>query len=148
MLGRLAARLARVPLVVHTVHGWGFNDRQRPLVHRSFAALERWCAGSFTDALVTVTPRDTEAGLALRIGKTALYSTIRSGIDIARFGTPARSREEVRAELGLAAHHRVAVSVLEGGRARTAAARAAEGAPGRSSRQPAGCCARCPTRGS
>ena len=111
VLGRLAARLARVPLVVHTVHGWGFNDRQRPLVHRSFAALERWCAG-FTDALVTVTPRDTEAGLALRIGKPALYSTIRSGIDIARFGTPARSREEVRAELGLAAHHRVAVSVM------------------------------------
>ena len=36
VLGRLAARLARVPLVVHTVHGWGFNDRQRPLVHRSY----------------------------------------------------------------------------------------------------------------
>lgn len=111
VLGRLAARLARVPLVVHTVHGWGFNDRQRPFVHRSYAALERWCA-RFTDALVTVTPRDTEVGLALGIGHPALYTTIRSGIDIAHFGAPARSREEVRGELGLAAHHRVAVSVM------------------------------------
>ena len=32
ILARLAARIARVPVVVHTVHGWGFNDRQRPLV--------------------------------------------------------------------------------------------------------------------
>lgn len=111
VLGRLAARLAQVPLVVHTVHGWGFNDRQRPLVQRTYAALERWCA-RFTDALITVTPRDTEVGLALGIGKPAMYSTIRSGIDIAHFGTPSRSREEVRAELGLAAHHRVAVSVM------------------------------------
>ena len=111
VLGRLAARLARVPLVVHTVHGWGFNDRQRPIVQRSYAALERWCAG-FTDALVTVTPRDTEVGLGLGIGKPALYMTIRSGIDIAHFGKPARSREEVRTRLGLAAHHRVAVSVM------------------------------------
>lgn len=111
VLGRLAARLAGIPAVVHTVHGWGFNDRQRPLVQRSYAALERWCAG-FTDALVTVTPRDAQVGLALGIGRPALYSTIRSGIDVAHFGTPARSREAVRAELGLAAHHRVAVSVI------------------------------------
>lgn len=111
VLGRLAARLAGIPVVIHTVHGWGFNDRQRPLVHRSYAALERWCAG-FTDALVTVTPRDTEVGLALGIGEPSLYSTIRSGIDVAHFGTPARSREQVRDELGLAAHHRVAVSVM------------------------------------
>ena len=99
VLGRLAARLARVPLVVHTVTA----GLQRPAAAARAPvrrALERWCAG-FTDALVTVTPRDTEAGLALRIGKPALYSTIRSGIDIARFRTPARSREEVRAELGL-----------------------------------------------
>ena len=111
VLGRVAARLARVPVVVHTVHGWGFNDRQRPLVHRSFAALERWCAG-FTDALVTVTPRDAEVGLTLGIGEPAQYTTIRSGIDIAHFGTPARSRAETRAELGLGEHHRVAVSVM------------------------------------
>ena len=111
VLGRLAARLAGVPVVVHTVHGWGFNDRQRPLVNRSFTALERWCA-RFTDALVTVTPRDTDVGLSRGIGEPALYTTIRSGIDLARFGSPQRSREEMRAELGLAGHHRVAVSVM------------------------------------
>ena len=111
ILGRVAARLAGVPVVVHTVHGWGFNDRRPALVNRAFTAAERWCAG-FTDALVTVTPRDTESGLALGIGRPALYTTIRSGIDVARFRTPRRPRAELRAELGLPAEAPVVVSVM------------------------------------
>ena len=111
VLGRIAARAARVPAIVHTVHGWGFNDRQPLFVNRTFTAAERWCAG-FTDALVTVTPRDTETGLALGIGRPELYTTIRSGIDVEHFRTPRRPRREVRAELGLAADAPVVVSVM------------------------------------
>ena len=111
ILGRLAARMARVPVVVHTVHGWGFHERQRPLVRHAYVSLERWCAG-FTDALITVTPRDAERGLSLGIGREDLYTTIRSGIDVARFGSPERSREAVRTELGLAADAPVVVSVM------------------------------------
>ena len=111
VLGRIAARAARVRAIVHTVHGWGFNDRQPFLVNRTFTAAERWCAG-FTDALVTVTPRDTEVGLALDIGRPAQYTTIRSGIDVAHFRTPRRSREQVRAELGLAPAAPVVASVM------------------------------------
>ena len=111
ILARLAARMARVPVVVHTVHGWGFHERQRPLVRHAYVLLERWCAG-FTDALITVTPRDAERGLSLGIGREDLYTTIRSGIDVARFGSPERSREAVRTELGLAADAPVVVSVM------------------------------------
>ena len=111
VLGRVAARLVRVPQVVHTVHGWSFNDRQRTIIRRSYAAVERWCAG-FTNALVTVTPRDIEVGLAHGIGEPSLYTTIRSGIDVGHFRAPVRSRENVRAEFGWTAQHRVAVSVM------------------------------------
>ena len=111
VLGRIAARAARVPAIVHTVHGWGFNERQPLLVNRTFTAAERWCAG-FTDALVTVTPRDTETGLALGIGRPAQYTTIRSGIDVEHFRTPRRPRREVRTELGLPADAPVVVSVM------------------------------------
>ena len=97
ILARLAARIASVPVVVHTVHGWGFNDRQRPLVRNAYVSLERWCA-RFTDALITVTPRDAERGLSIGIGQPSLYTTIRSGIDIARFGASRQRREAVRAE--------------------------------------------------
>ena len=111
VLGRIAARAANVPAIVHTVHGWGFNERQPPLVNKTFTAAERWCA-RFTSALVTVTPRDTAVGLALGIGRPAQYTTIRSGIDVARFRTPRRSREQVRGELGLPTDAPVVVSVM------------------------------------
>ena len=111
ILARLAARIASVPVVVHTVHGWGFNDRQRPLVRNAYVSLERWCA-RFTDALITVTPRDAERGLSIGIGQPGLYTTIRSGIDIARFEASRQRREAVRAELGLAKGDRVVISVM------------------------------------
>lgn len=111
ILARLAARIASVPVVVHTVHGWGFNDRQRPLVRNAYVSLERWCA-RFTDALITVTPRDAERGLSIGIGQPGLYTTIRSGIDIVRFGASRQRREAVRAELGLAKGDRVVISVM------------------------------------
>ena len=111
VLGRIAACAARVPAIVHTVHGWGFNDRQPLLVNKTFTEAERWCAG-FTDALVTVTPRDTEVGLALGIGRPAQYTTIRSGIDIAHFRTPRWSRQQVRGDLGLPADAPVVVGIM------------------------------------
>ncbi|MCX5702766.1 MAG: glycosyltransferase, partial [Candidatus Omnitrophica bacterium] len=36
ILGRLAARLARIKVIIHTVHGWSFNDCQPALVRRFF----------------------------------------------------------------------------------------------------------------
>ena len=111
ILGRIAARMARVPVVIHTVHGWGFNDQQWPLVRATYIRLERRCA-ALTDALVTVTPRDAERGLALGIGWPNLYSTIRSGIDLTHFQSPTRPRGTVRAELGLTERDRVVLSVM------------------------------------
>src|SRR5262249_51683426 len=42
IIGRWAARLAGVPLVFHTAHGFGFNDFQRPVVRNIYIALERF----------------------------------------------------------------------------------------------------------
>ena len=44
LLGPLAARLARVPLVVHTVHGLLFNDQTRGPGRWAAVAAERWGA--------------------------------------------------------------------------------------------------------
>src|ERR1051325_654308 len=41
ILGRWAAKLAGVPCVFHTAHGFGFSDFQRPLVRRLYVWLER-----------------------------------------------------------------------------------------------------------
>ncbi|RLC71029.1 MAG: glycosyltransferase family 1 protein [Chloroflexi bacterium] len=100
ILGRWAAYLAGTPIIVHTVHGWGHHDRQSPLVRRSYILLER-VTQRITDKLIVVSPRNIEKGLADGIGTPEKYITIRSGIELDRFRRPSRSREDVRAELGI-----------------------------------------------
>lgn len=85
-LAPLAARLARVPVTVQTVHGWSFNnavDRRRPL----FVRLER-LARRLCDATVFVSRQDLAEGMALGVLPAAAVArgdalVIRSGIDLA-----------------------------------------------------------------
>ncbi len=79
ILGRLAARAAGVPLVVHTVHGWGMHPCQSALVRKLYACLERFVARR-SDALVAVARENIEYGLSLGIGAAGDYTLIRSGI--------------------------------------------------------------------
>jgi glycosyltransferase involved in cell wall biosynthesis len=100
LLGRVAAFLAGVPVVVHTAHGWSFNRTQTALRHRMFVTLERLSA-PFADRLVMVAEGGRDEGLAQGIGRAGQYAIVRSGIDAAAFARPTRSRETVRRELGL-----------------------------------------------
>lgn len=110
ILGRWAARLAGVPVVIHTVHGWGFHEGQPRWVAAAYRWLERTTARG-ADVLVTVSNADRAAGLAVGIGTPAQYRLIRSAIDISR---PSLSDVEVgalRTEWGVAANARVVGSV-------------------------------------
>jgi glycosyltransferase involved in cell wall biosynthesis len=100
ILGRWAAWLARTPVILHTVHGWGHHDRQHPLVRRLFILLER-ASQRITDKLIVVSPRNTEKGLVDGIANPDKYVTIRSGIELDRFGHPQVSPQETRAALGI-----------------------------------------------
>lgn len=100
VLGRLAAHTAGVPVVVHTAHGWSFNDTQRPLVRGSYIAIERVLA-RLTDRLYTVSARDRDRASQLGIVARAPIEVLRSGIDVARFARAKDGREAARRALGL-----------------------------------------------
>jgi len=102
ILGRLAATLARVPVVVHTVHGWGFHDYQRAPVRGLYILLERMMA-PLTDLLIAVSRENIDRGLRERIGHLTQYKLIHSGIDVAEFGRPSRPRAATRRALGIPA---------------------------------------------
>lgn len=80
ILGRLTARLAGVRVIVHTVHGWSFNDYQPLIKRKLFLWLEKIAAG-FTDTLIVVSDYDKKRGLNNHIGKSYQYQLIRYGID-------------------------------------------------------------------
>lgn len=100
ILGRFAGALAGVPVIIHTVHGWGFNDYQSAPVRAVYVLLEK-LAVRCTDLLIAVSRENVERGLAEGIGVPSLYRVIRSGIDVSSFRKPLRPAAEVRKELGI-----------------------------------------------
>jgi glycosyltransferase involved in cell wall biosynthesis len=88
ILGRLAARLERVPAVVHTVHGFGFTPLQPAPLRMAFRTTESILA-RFTDHFVTVSERDRQRGIEMGLFPPGRATVIRAGIDLEKFHTAA-----------------------------------------------------------
>lgn len=99
-LGRLAARRAGVPVIVHTIHGPSFGPWQGPLANAVFRAAEKM-AGRATTHFVSVAQAMTDQYLAAGIGRPELYTRIFSGFDLAPF-LAANNDPALRQRLGIA----------------------------------------------
>lgn len=112
VLGRLAAKLAGVPVIVHTIHGFGFYAGQAPLKYHSFLAAERAVA-PFTDAFVGVSRANlAEAAARGIVAPHHVVELIRSGFPLAPFrAVRPEARAELRAQLGLTAEAPVLLTV-------------------------------------
>lgn len=100
ILGRWAARLARVPVIVHTVHGWGHHPYQHPLMRNLYIFLERRTV-TFTDKMIVVSRLNAEKGLRDGIGTPEKYITIHSSINLDEFMNVACDPVELKVSLGL-----------------------------------------------
>lgn len=100
ILGRLAARAAGVPVIVHTIHGPSFGPFQGRLPNALFTAAER-LAGRVTTHFVVVAQAMAEQYLAAGIGRRAQYTHVVSGFSLEPYLT-ARNDPALRARLGLA----------------------------------------------
>jgi glycosyltransferase involved in cell wall biosynthesis len=99
-VGRLAARIARVPAVVHQPHGHIFYGYYGPRRSAFFIRLER-VASRWSDRIVTLTDRGTEEHLAQGIGRREQYVTIPSGVPTTELQARAPAQAEARARLGV-----------------------------------------------
>lgn len=99
-VGRLAARLARVPAVVHQPHGHIFYGYYGAARTRLYMALER-LAARWADRLVVLTERGAEEHLARGIGRPRQFTTVPSGVPVGRLRALAPRRDQARAALGL-----------------------------------------------
>lgn len=97
ILGRAAALFTKVKVVIHTVHGWSFNDYQPRVKRLFFIWLERLSA-RFSDKLIVVSDYDRQKGLDNHIGSENKYSLIRYGVDYAEFNI---KDQNIREELGI-----------------------------------------------
>ncbi len=100
ILGRLAAWRAKVPVIVHTVHGFGFHPQQWPLKRALFIAAERLVARRTTH-FILVSEANRQQGAALGLFSPERASLIRSGVDLARYRGALPDREGLQARWGI-----------------------------------------------
>ncbi len=87
ILGRWAAFLSGVPVIIHTIHGFGFHSEQ-PLWKRGlFVFLER-ITSSITSTFIAVSKDNIRTGKKLNILREGRVRLIRSGIKLNRFKSP------------------------------------------------------------
>src|ERR1041385_928568 len=91
-VGRVAAWLAGVPVIIHTVHGFHFHENPPPLERLPYLAVERFC-GRLTDTLLTQNRSDLEQAERYGIGPRGRRWVVGNGIDLHRFRPVPRHTE-------------------------------------------------------
>ena len=84
ILGRWAAKCAGIPVMIHSIHGFGFHQHQSFLTRWLFIVLE-WITAKITHHFIAVSLANIKTGIRLGLFSESQVSLIRSGIDIARF---------------------------------------------------------------
>jgi glycosyltransferase involved in cell wall biosynthesis len=102
LLGRIVGRLAGVPVILYTAHGFYFHENMRPLARRLHVLLEK-IGARFHDHLFLVSEEDAKAAEALGIEAPARTTIIRNGVKAAELMPEllAGSRPRLREELGI-----------------------------------------------
>jgi len=101
MLGRLAARLARVPVVIHTPHGTVFHEAYlSPRMQGVIARAER-IAARWTDCVIAKSDSEADEYVARGIAARGKFVTIHSGLDLPRLDAAHMEPASLRASLGI-----------------------------------------------
>ena len=98
-LGRLAARIAGVPHIIHTIHGPSFGLFQGPLGNVCFRTAER-VAGTFTERFIGVAEAMCRQYQEAGIGSPDRYEKVFSGFDIDPF-LDAKNDSSLRSRWGI-----------------------------------------------
>ncbi len=100
ILGRMAAWLAGVPVIIHSIHGFGFTRYQSVPVRRVLMTLERLVA-KVTTRFFAVSDANRQLGVEIGLFPDNRCVVIRSGVDvkaIRRLGVDTMAKKQ---ELGL-----------------------------------------------
>ena len=103
ILGRLAAKLASVPVIIHHIHGPSFGNFQGALANFIFTTAEKHAA-KVTDHFFCSAGAMTKLYLAAGIGRPEMFTRIFSGFNLEPFLNAANDLA-LRQQLGLEENH-------------------------------------------
>ncbi|MCX8130847.1 MAG: glycosyltransferase family 4 protein [Clostridia bacterium] len=95
LIGRVAAKLAGVPVVIYTAHGFYFHDNMDTFKRNLFILFEK-IGGWLSDYIFTQSTEDYNTAIKERIIHKSKISVIGNGVDISRFDGKRLSNETDR----------------------------------------------------
>ncbi len=95
LLGQLAARMAGVPIVINTVHGFFFHDQMSARARRFYIALET-IAARCSDRILSQNQEDLQTAIAEGICRPTQIKHLGNGIDLTRFDPNRVSTDELQ----------------------------------------------------
>lgn len=106
VLGRIAAKMARVPVVIYTAHGFYFHENMHPWSRRLIIWVEKVLGRYFTDWVFTQSREDYETALREKIVRDQRITWIGNGTNPEKF-LSARVSPGLRQALMLSENDRV-----------------------------------------
>jgi len=109
ILGRFAAKVAGVPVIIHSNHGFYFQDNT-PFIKRSFFIFLEKMAARCCDLIFSINKEDIQTAVKEKICKQNLIKYSGDGINTCRFDPSFFSKDFIIAEknnFGIASHDKV-----------------------------------------
>ena len=101
LLGRVAAKLVGIPIVIHTPHGHVFFGYFGPLRTKTFILLEKFVS-QMTDKIVTLTNGEKDDHKLFKIAKEDKCVVIYSGVELSKFKKfNFNEKQNIKKELGI-----------------------------------------------
>jgi len=94
LLGQIAAKMANVPIIINTLHGFYFHDHMHPALRRFYITLEK-IAARCSDVILSQNREDIETAISERICPPNKIKHLGNGIDLQRFNPETLSPKEI-----------------------------------------------------
>lgn len=100
ILGRFAARINKVPVIIHSPHGHIFYGYFSKAKTKFFIGLERWAAG-FTHQITNLTRLGMEDHIRLRVAPSEKLRVIYPGVELGKYAVSTQIRGQIRCGIGI-----------------------------------------------
>ncbi len=99
-LGRIAAHLCGIPVIIHTPHGHNFYGYFNPIFSKIVIAIERFLA-HFTDKIIALTELEQRDYLRFKIATIQRISLIYPGLDLGKYAEEEKNTIQIKQDFNI-----------------------------------------------
>jgi glycosyltransferase involved in cell wall biosynthesis len=95
ILGRIAGKFAKVPVIIYTAHGFYFHDNMASIKYKLILNIEKYMAKFFTDFIFTQSAEDASTAMKNGFAASERVLCIGNGVDVlSKFNPKEIDREQ------------------------------------------------------